>query len=250
MTPGLKFVFLCCVCPPAIILAPFSLLSLSDFQMRATRPQPNTCVALWISSLLLRTAPPSLIAWPVLFILNQTFPLLMPRSLLTSSSVLSFLSFYLFIPLSSFSTTHFFPPVFLLLFTLVFLPPPLSVCSCAWCLAASESVLLQQLFQSKLTQTGSLVPAAQGCPGLRGPKAALFLQKMAPASLVTSSTTPHQPQRNLDLTKVQYTFTGWWVHSFKWASYAANLLHCSSKIHQMLFCLFYYIGMRVWGRNH
>lgn len=33
MTPGLKFVFLCCVCPPAIILAPFSLpfsLRLSD----------------------------------------------------------------------------------------------------------------------------------------------------------------------------------------------------------------------------
>uniref|UniRef100_A0A671W4E4 Myosin XVI n=1 Tax=Sparus aurata TaxID=8175 RepID=A0A671W4E4_SPAAU len=43
---------------------------------------------------------------------------------------------------------------------------------------SSESVLLQQLFQSKLTQTGSLVPAAQGRAGLRGPKAALLLHRM------------------------------------------------------------------------
>ncbi|KAM7407255.1 hypothetical protein PAMA_003131 [Pampus argenteus] len=67
---------------------------------------------------------------------------------------------------------------------------------------SSESVLLQQLFQSKLTQTGSLVPAAQGRVGLRGPKAALLLHRMPSASLVTASTVPHQPRRYHDLTKI------------------------------------------------
>uniref|UniRef100_A0A8C6TMZ3 Myosin XVI n=1 Tax=Neogobius melanostomus TaxID=47308 RepID=A0A8C6TMZ3_9GOBI len=47
---------------------------------------------------------------------------------------------------------------------------------------SSESVLLQQLFQSKLTQTGSLVPAAQGRVGLRGSRAALLFHKMSPAA--------------------------------------------------------------------
>uniref|UniRef100_G3NH78 Myosin XVI n=1 Tax=Gasterosteus aculeatus aculeatus TaxID=481459 RepID=G3NH78_GASAC len=51
----------------------------------------------------------------------------------------------------------------------------------------SESVLLQQLFQSKLTQTGSLVPAAHGRVGLRGPKAAQLLHRGPPASLVTAN---------------------------------------------------------------
>uniref|UniRef100_A0A8C4E9G1 Myosin XVI n=1 Tax=Dicentrarchus labrax TaxID=13489 RepID=A0A8C4E9G1_DICLA len=55
---------------------------------------------------------------------------------------------------------------------------------------ASESVLLQQLFQSKLTQTGSLLPAAQGRAGFRGPKAALLLHRMPSASLVTANTVP------------------------------------------------------------
>uniref|UniRef100_A0A673B4S7 Myosin XVI n=1 Tax=Sphaeramia orbicularis TaxID=375764 RepID=A0A673B4S7_9TELE len=53
---------------------------------------------------------------------------------------------------------------------------------------SSESVLLQQLFQSKLTQTGSLVPTAQGRMGLRGSKAALLLHRMPSASLVTANT--------------------------------------------------------------
>lgn len=79
----------------------------------------------------------------------------------------------------------------------------LSVFSCALCLAASESVLLRQLFQSKLTQTGSLVPTAQGRTGFRGPKAALFY-KMPSASLVTASAVPSKPQRSLDLTRVQF----------------------------------------------
>uniref|UniRef100_A0A665U7G5 Myosin XVI n=1 Tax=Echeneis naucrates TaxID=173247 RepID=A0A665U7G5_ECHNA len=43
---------------------------------------------------------------------------------------------------------------------------------------SSESVLLQQLFQSKLTQTGSLMPATHGRIGLRGPKAALLLHRI------------------------------------------------------------------------
>ncbi|XP_070770999.1 unconventional myosin-XVI [Enoplosus armatus] len=67
---------------------------------------------------------------------------------------------------------------------------------------SSESVLLQQLFQSKLTQTGSLVPAAQGRAGLRGPKAALLLHRMPSASLVTANTVPQQPRRYHDLTKI------------------------------------------------
>ncbi|XP_051814534.1 unconventional myosin-XVI isoform X2 [Acanthochromis polyacanthus] len=66
----------------------------------------------------------------------------------------------------------------------------------------SESVLLQQLFQSKLTQTGSLVPAAQGRIGLRGPKAALLLHRMPSASLVNASSIPQQPRRYHDLTKI------------------------------------------------
>uniref|UniRef100_UPI0037E96B2C unconventional myosin-XVI n=1 Tax=Semicossyphus pulcher TaxID=241346 RepID=UPI0037E96B2C len=67
---------------------------------------------------------------------------------------------------------------------------------------SSESVLLQQLFQSKLTQTGSLVPAAQGRAGLRGPKAALLLHRMPSASLVTANTVSQQPRRYHDLTKI------------------------------------------------
>ncbi|XP_069010138.1 unconventional myosin-XVI isoform X2 [Embiotoca jacksoni] len=67
---------------------------------------------------------------------------------------------------------------------------------------SSESVLLQQLFQSKLTQTGSLVPAAHGRMGLRGPKAALLLHRMSSASLVNASSIPQQPRRYHDLTKI------------------------------------------------
>lgn len=81
-------------------------------------------------------------------------------------------------------------------------PPSLHVC--AWCLAASESVLLQQLFQSKMTQTGSLVPAAQGRIGLRGTKAALLFQKMPSASSVNATSVPQQPRRYHDLTKVKH----------------------------------------------
>ncbi|KAM4558302.1 unconventional myosin-XVI isoform 2-T2 [Odontesthes bonariensis] len=67
---------------------------------------------------------------------------------------------------------------------------------------SSESVLLQQLFQSKLTQTGSLVSAAQGRIGLRGPKAALLLHRMPSASLVNATSIPQQPRRYRDLTKI------------------------------------------------
>ncbi|KAM3608182.1 uncharacterized protein V6R79_020540 [Siganus canaliculatus] len=65
---------------------------------------------------------------------------------------------------------------------------------------SSESVLLQQLFQSKLTQTGSLVPAAQGRAGLRGTKAALLLHRMPSASLV--SAVSQQPRRYQELSKI------------------------------------------------
>ncbi|XP_053295375.1 unconventional myosin-XVI [Pleuronectes platessa] len=67
---------------------------------------------------------------------------------------------------------------------------------------SSESVLLQQLFQSKLTQTGSLVPASQGRMGQRGPKAALLLDRMPSASLFTANSVPQQPRRYHDLTKI------------------------------------------------
>ncbi|XP_067372242.1 unconventional myosin-XVI isoform X2 [Channa argus] len=67
---------------------------------------------------------------------------------------------------------------------------------------SSESVLLQQLFQAKLTQTGSLVPAAQGRIGLRGPKAALLLHRVPSASLVTASSFPQKTRRYHDLTKI------------------------------------------------
>ncbi|XP_028291558.1 unconventional myosin-XVI isoform X2 [Gouania willdenowi] len=67
---------------------------------------------------------------------------------------------------------------------------------------SSESVLLQQLFQSKLTETGSLVPAAQGRVGLRGPKVASLLHRMPSASLANVSSVPHQPRRYNDLTKI------------------------------------------------
>uniref|UniRef100_A0A674ME91 Myosin XVI n=2 Tax=Takifugu rubripes TaxID=31033 RepID=A0A674ME91_TAKRU len=65
---------------------------------------------------------------------------------------------------------------------------------------SSESVLLRQLFQSKLTQTGSLVPT--GRTGLRGPKAALLLCKTPSASHAIASTLPSKPQRSLELTKI------------------------------------------------
>ncbi|KAM4561355.1 unconventional myosin-XVI isoform 2-T3 [Fundulus diaphanus] len=66
----------------------------------------------------------------------------------------------------------------------------------------SDNVLLQQLFQSKLTQTGSLVPAAQGRIGLRGTKAALLLQRMPSAFPVNATSIPQQPRRYHDLTKI------------------------------------------------
>ncbi|XP_016528594.1 unconventional myosin-XVI isoform X1 [Poecilia formosa] len=66
----------------------------------------------------------------------------------------------------------------------------------------SESVLLQQLFQSKLTQTGSLVPAVQGRIGLRGTKVALMVQRVPSASSVNATCIPQQPRRYHDLTKI------------------------------------------------
>ncbi|XP_072300740.1 unconventional myosin-XVI isoform X1 [Eucyclogobius newberryi] len=67
---------------------------------------------------------------------------------------------------------------------------------------SSESVLLQQLFQSKLTQTGSLVPAAQGHVALRGSRAALLLHKMPSALVVSARSVPQQPRRYHDLSKI------------------------------------------------
>ncbi|KAM9447922.1 LOW QUALITY PROTEIN: unconventional myosin-XVI-like [Salvelinus alpinus] len=67
-------------------------------------------------------------------------------------------------------------------------------------LKSSESVLVQQLFKSKLTQTGSLVPA-QARMALRGPKAALLLHRMSSHSSISPA--GHEPQRYLDLTKLQ-----------------------------------------------
>ncbi|KAK7882484.1 hypothetical protein WMY93_028658 [Mugilogobius chulae] len=67
---------------------------------------------------------------------------------------------------------------------------------------SSESVLLQQLFQSKLTQTGSLVPAAQGHVGLRGSRAALLLHKKPSSPVVTACSVPQQPRRYHDLSKM------------------------------------------------
>ncbi|KAM3861733.1 LOW QUALITY PROTEIN: unconventional myosin-XVI [Diretmus argenteus] len=67
---------------------------------------------------------------------------------------------------------------------------------------SSESVLLQQFFQSKLTQTGSLVPAAQGRLGLRGPKAALLLHRMHSASPGPANAARRPPRRYHDLSKM------------------------------------------------
>ncbi|XP_071197181.1 unconventional myosin-XVI-like isoform X2 [Salvelinus alpinus] len=66
-------------------------------------------------------------------------------------------------------------------------------------LKSSESVLVQQLFQSKLTQTGSLVPG-QAKMALRGPKAALLLNRMSFPSTLTPA--GREPRRYLDLTKL------------------------------------------------
>ncbi|KAJ0070323.1 hypothetical protein NL108_007665, partial [Boleophthalmus pectinirostris] len=67
---------------------------------------------------------------------------------------------------------------------------------------SSESVLVQQLFQSKLTQTGSLVPAAQGHVGLRGSRAALLLHKTPSAHVVSTCSVHQQPRRYHDLSKM------------------------------------------------
>lgn len=117
-----------------------------------------------------------------------------------------FLSFFLSVrPISP----YYPPPTYFhqcnCLFSLLFSSLSLSLSVFVLCPAASESVLLQQLFQSKLTQTGSLVPAAQGRIGLRGPKAALLLHRMPSVSLVTASSVPQKTRRYHDLTKVQYT---------------------------------------------
>ncbi|CAL8268518.1 unnamed protein product [Lota lota] len=68
---------------------------------------------------------------------------------------------------------------------------------------SSESVLLRQLFRAKLSQTGSLIPPAQGRAALRGPKAALLLRKGPTAS---PGGPPHSDPRQLrkyqELTKI------------------------------------------------
>ncbi|XP_061547358.1 unconventional myosin-XVI isoform X2 [Phycodurus eques] len=65
---------------------------------------------------------------------------------------------------------------------------------------SSESVLLRQLFLLKLTQTGSLVPAAQGRFGLRGSKAALLLSRTQPGDMAGTPPQAHRGYR--DLTKI------------------------------------------------
>ncbi|KAJ8013191.1 hypothetical protein DPEC_G00050710 [Dallia pectoralis] len=66
-------------------------------------------------------------------------------------------------------------------------------------LKSSDSVLVQQLFQSKLTQTGSLVSAHSKLV-LRGPKAALLLRRMS--SPCTLPPAVAQPRSSLDITKL------------------------------------------------
>ncbi|XP_044141494.1 unconventional myosin-XVI [Bufo gargarizans] len=61
-------------------------------------------------------------------------------------------------------------------------------------LKTSENVLINQMFQSKLTQTGSLVPPYPPLK-LRGPKAALLFKK-------TSSTSNGETKRILELSKL------------------------------------------------
>ncbi|RXM32729.1 Unconventional myosin-XVI [Acipenser ruthenus] len=56
----------------------------------------------------------------------------------------------------------------------------------------SENVVIHQMFQSKLTQTGSLVPPYHRLK-LRGPKAALLIQKM------TSAAATKEPKKYMDL---------------------------------------------------
>ena len=166
-----------------------------------------------MSSLLLWTtprvvewrSPPPLVAWLIVYVVPN---FICPS--LSSSFLLSvFLSFCLSMSLSSSHLSFFSPPPpyfhqCCCLFSLVF-SSLIFLSLCALCPAASESVLLQQLFQSKLTQTGSLVPASQGRMGLRGPKAALLLHRMPSASLSTANSVPQQPRRYHDLTKVLYT---------------------------------------------
>lgn len=116
---------------------------------------------------LLVTGPPTFVVWMVVYIQPDSFHTVFPLWL----SVGAFL-------------------------TLVF--------SSSLCLTASESVLLQQLFQSKLTQTGSLVLSAPGRLGLRGSKAALLLHKMPTTALVNATASiPRQPRRYQDLSKVK-----------------------------------------------
>jgi len=105
----------------------------------------------------------------------------------------------------SFSPFCFTPPFLHQCCCCFFLICSFSVSVCALCPAASESVLLQQLFQSKLTPTGSLVPAAHGRAGLRGPKAALLLHRRPPAAPITANIVPQRSPRCHDLTEVQYT---------------------------------------------
>ncbi|XP_061735172.1 unconventional myosin-XVI isoform X3 [Nerophis ophidion] len=62
---------------------------------------------------------------------------------------------------------------------------------------SSDSVLLQQLFRSKVTQTGSLVPATQGRVGLRGSKAALLLQRTPPTGAFIGAPQPHRGYHDL-----------------------------------------------------
>ncbi|XP_035266234.1 unconventional myosin-XVI isoform X2 [Anguilla anguilla] len=60
---------------------------------------------------------------------------------------------------------------------------------------SSENVVIHQVFQAKLTQTGSLVPPHHRLK-LRGPKAALLLQKM------TSPGPAREPKKHLDASKL------------------------------------------------
>lgn len=129
------FVFLCLVRLHAIIHPSTPSRFLSVFQMRATRPHSHTCcLAFWMSSLLLWTAPrvvkwhgpPSLVAS---FQLSLLLWCICP-SLFTSSSLFvhSFFLFFCSSDLSLFSSTPLFPPMPLLLLTLIFLPLSVYMC--------------------------------------------------------------------------------------------------------------------------
>ncbi len=220
----------------SLSLSLFLMLFLSAFQMRATRPRSHTCcLAFWMSSLLLWTAPrvvewhgpPPLVAWLIVYMEPNFMPSLHPHSYSDSSSESFFPSLFT-------SSSLFIPPLLILLHPLIstnavasfhpYFPPslcvyvlcarqPVRVCYCSSSSSPSwlRLVLWCQQPRAVLAWEGLKLPCfSTGC-------------HQPPLSLPTLC--PNSPGGTMTLPRYSTLFTEWWVLDFTWTTLQNTLEH-------------------------